>query len=443
MFVVMHSQNRVALDEQAEALESKLKKQSGKHRRNMISARRSGGDPPPMAEVTPRPQPAQQVKVTVVRDQNPQDVLDMLAAQEMKPGPDQMRQVRQVIQNFENLYDIGDPALPYIAKLLTTSREVTYDENLREISSSMRDGQMVTDFLLPPSLRMGLYNTVRRIGGREAEMALAESLQYAQRGVEVAYLGRALERMAAERFTKTYLPVVLDRTKTLLKEPPVEDQKSQSAGRLDKQHRNYLWGVMRQHKDDSLVDLAETQLMVTRKSRGRDGKVQVDKEGKEIEYKSFDNAVMGYLTTVLGDRIMPMLSELYDQPDLGDRNRSTIRQVAATHMGTNPIANKIVNSRIAESLQLLATTGEKQRENRGRGIGTINYYLSRLGGGRNVEATTLNARKQYLVSLRAQTTDKEILTMMDKVDQRLTDMADPEKAKKMSSRFDARPERRR
>ena len=33
--------------------------------------------------------------------------------------------------------------------------------------------------------------------------------------------------------------------------------------------------------------------------------------------------------------------------------------------------------------------------------------------------------------------------MMDKVDQRLTDMADPEKAKKMSSRFDARPERRR
>ena len=104
MFVVMHSQNRVALDEQAEALESKLKKQSGKYRRNMISARRSGGDPPPMAEVTQRPQPAQQVKVTVVRDQNPQDVLDMLAAQEMKPGPDQMRQVRQGIQNFENRF---------------------------------------------------------------------------------------------------------------------------------------------------------------------------------------------------------------------------------------------------------------------------------------------------------------------------------------------------
>jgi hypothetical protein len=37
-----------------------------------------------------------------------------------------------------------------------------------------------------------------------------------------------------------------------------------------------------------------------------------------------------------------------------------------------------------------------------------------------------------------QTQDKEVLVWMDRVDQRLIDMSDPEKAKKLDGRFDPR-----
>jgi hypothetical protein len=73
---------------------------------------------------------------------------------------------------------------------------------------------------------------------------------------------------------------------------------------------------------------------------------------------------------------------------------------------------------------------------------TLSYYLGRLGEGRNVPTETLQARQQYLSSLRAQTQDKEVLAWMDNTEKRLATMSeaanDPEKAKRLDSRFDAR-----
>ena len=114
-------------------------------------------------------------------------------------------------------------------------------------------------------------------------------------------------------------------------------------------------------------------------------------------------------------------------------------------MGISEDANIIVNNRMNEGFQLLATVGDKQKENRGRGLGTISYYLSKMGEGKNVPIETIQSRQQYLSTLRVQTQDKEVLAWMDNVDRRLKDMSDPEKAKKMDSRFDSRrsPDQRR
>ena len=74
-----------------------------------------------------------------------------------------------------------------------------------------------------------------------------------------------------------------------------------------------------------------------------------------------------------------------------------------------------------------------------------------MGEGKNVPIETIQARQQYLSTLRVQTQDKEVLAWMDNVDRRLVAMSDPEllamsdpekKAKKLG-KFDLRRSQRR
>ena len=67
----------------------------------------------------------------------------------------------------------------------------------------------------------------------------------------------------------------------------------------------------------------------------------------------------------------------------------------------------------------------------GRGSGLVKYYLTALTSGRGSSKENIDNKRQYLSSLRGQTQNTEVLSMMDKVDKRLVDMLDPEKAKKL------------
>ena len=166
------------------------------------------------------------------------------------------------------------------------------------------------------------------------------------------------------------------------------------------------------------------------------------KDGQEIEvaYTGIDRSVLSYLTGVLGADAMPILRDIYDTPGIGDRNRSTLRGVAGGYLGVSEDANIMINSRINEGFAKFASIDDKkkQKENRESGMRTVSYYLNKMGEGRSVAPETLQARQQYLSSLRAQTKDKEVLKMMDNTERRLKDMADPAKAKKLDSRFDSR-----
>ena len=202
---------------------------------------------------------------------------------------------------------------------------------------------------------------------------------------------------------------------------------------LDRQNRGMLFNILRPHTDTRFVDQAKTQLVRTGNQRGRDG--------KEVEVTYIDRTVLGYLTSVLGSKSMPILRNVYDHPDLDNSNRSRIRVAAAEYMGISADADIIVNSRMTESFEMLVTEGadaKKQKENRDRGLSNIKYYLGKLGEGRSVPPETIQSRQQYLSTLRGQTQDKEVLVWMDRVNQRLKDMSDPAKAKKLDQSFDPR-----
>ncbi len=365
--------------------------------------------------------------------------LDTKAPADRRENADAHRiQVREVIRQFEELTLMGAIALPAISEFLAQGIDREFKENTDEIvSGNWSSGRTYHDPIFPPSLRIGLLNTVRHIGKRnseaipDAEDVLLKVLGTTGRSIEVMYITRALEDLAPGVHKDSYLMAARD----LLMAPASEETRETPV--LDRQHRYRLFDILIRNKDETFVEEAKNQLLVERTRKQR-----VDGKEVEVTVTEIDRSVLNYLSGVLGARSMPILSNIYDAPELDDRQRSSIRQVAARYMGINEDANTIVNNRIDESFQLLATTGDKQKENRGRGISNIRYYLGRLGEGRNIPAETLQQRQQFLTNLRAKTNDKEVLAMADKVDKRLKDMSDPEKAKKLDSRFSLSDRRR-
>jgi hypothetical protein len=431
-FVAMSGKKAVDTDHKTEAKEDQGSDVIAKLRRDnqLLKARE------PKVEIIEK-----KVVVLASSAESPEAILDYLSKIELisenrsTGNTDGHRiLVRQVVRQFEELTSMGSKALPAIADFMSQDLDKEYKENTDEIvSGNWSRGQLYTDPIFPPCLRIGLLNTVRHIGKRDVESleeavsVLTGVLSTTGRAIEVLYIERALQDISKDIHTDAFLVAAKD----LLLEPIREEGREVSY--LDRQNRGGLFDLLRRHKDASFVDQAKTQLL-------RDRKRTEKKDGKEIEVMvtEIDRSVLEYLTGVLGDGAMPILRNLYDKPDLDDRNRSTIRGVAARYLGVSEDANIIINNRVNEAFQRLATVGDKQKENRSRGLGTISYYLSRMGEGKNVPIETIQSRQQYLSTLRVQTQDKEVLAWMDNVDRRLKDMSDPEKAKKLDSRFDSR-----
>jgi len=368
--------------------------------------------------------------------------------------------IRRVIHQFDELSSMGTNALPAIEKFFSQKQDLEYRENTAEITTgNWARGQVFLDPIFPPTLRIGLLSTVRHIGKRDikatsaAERVLLGVLKTTRRAIEVIYIAQALEDLSPEVNKEAYLQV----TRNLLSLPILEE--GSDVPWLDHQYRAVLFNILLTHKDTRFVDQAKTQLVRTGKQRGPTATTSSSRRsssppseassanGKEVEVTFIDPTVLGYLTGVLGSKSMPFLRDVYDNADLDDRGRAPIRQIAAGYMGISADADIIINSRIAESFKILVieiADAKKQKGNRDRALNTIRYYLTRLGEGRNVPVETLQARQRFLSSLRTQTADKEVLGWMDNTQQRLNDMSDPEKAKKLASRFHPRrtPSRR-
>ena len=403
-------------------------------------------------------------KVEVVREEiivagssteSPEAILDYLSKLPMGDRNDRGGDtdehrvlIRQVIRQFEELTSMGPDALPAIDRFLDRGVDLMLWENTSQITTrNWERGQVYLDPIFPPSLRIGLFNSVRHIGKRngaalqECESIILKVLNTTGRSLEVSYLALVLDDLSKDQHTDAYLQASHELLIDFYDKAPKSakglriSQDERQISYLDRENRWLLWDMLRKKKDTTFMDQAKKELLYEYNRTEK-------KDGQEIEvgYTGIDRSVLSYLTGVLGKDAMPIIRDIYDTPDIGDRNRSTLRGIAASYMGVSEDASIMINSRMNEGFALLASLDDKkkEKENRDRGLRTVSYYLGKLGEGKNVAPETLQARQNYLSSLRAQTQDKEALAWMDNTQKQLQAMGDPEKAKKMDGRFDAR-----
>ncbi|MDP7010757.1 MAG: hypothetical protein QF685_05205 [Verrucomicrobiota bacterium] len=266
-----------------------------------------------------------------------------------------------------------------------------------------------------PTMRMSLFDVVERIGGARAQGILARQLEITARGAEIVHLDGNLERLTGE----TYVDEILATTKFVLANPPELD----TGMRADVRGTEALWGLLRKYKDDSFVDFAKKML--------------IDKDGK------MHRQANDYLRQFLKDGIMQLYKETYANPDLDDNARRTILEEARSRMGQDSAANAIVTAQFTEHMKTLANPPAEPAEGEEGGRGrrdpaaSARGYLEALAQPRDRSAESIAGRKALLGKWRATTSDSRITAMMNKVDEHLTALADPEKAKDLN-RFSLR-----
>ena len=112
---------------------------------------------------------------------------------------------------------MGSKALPPIADFLTRDVDKEYRENTDAIvSGNWSRGQIYTDPIFPPCLRIGLLNSVRHIGKRDGESleeavrVLTGVLSTTGRAIEVLYIERALQAISKDIYTDAFLLAAKD-----------------------------------------------------------------------------------------------------------------------------------------------------------------------------------------------------------------------------------------
>jgi hypothetical protein len=341
----------------------------------------------------------------------PQEILDKLVA--INPGTETNRNatIRLVIYYLESLAECGPPALPVIEKFFARNEDVDYStqgnrgnndggQQGRGNFGGFRRGQLRMDFLMPPSLRLGLVDVVSQIGGEQAEKILAGVLRTTGRGVEVAYLARTLEDMTPGKYRDLAVTVAKD----LLSHPISID----NPDRLDQSARGYLYSVLEMYGDTTFVATAQTQLI------GPDGRL--------------DGDAFNYLNRVLKEQTVPLLYNAYNDARITNRFEKTrIASQVLSYAGMNDTANKMFKE--------IVTTTEDDRARMSAIIGLLGGGGAGGpggGGGRGgpfggeplTDPKLIKERMDLLVEIAANITDEQTLRVIEMTGQNLQNMLD-------------------
>jgi hypothetical protein len=297
------------------------------------------------AAVKDSPAPAPTVIVSAApsapAEESPQDILNDLLNIKLGSGSGRNTALRVIVYKLETLAQRGKASVPAIRSFLSRNVDLEYGEqsnattNQTDVVGSTnqnnnnggfaggpggRGGRfrriqnLQTDWVVPPSLRLGLVGTLKEIGGAEGEKALAEMLGITARGVEIAYLARVLEEIAPGK----YRDAAIAAAKELLMNPPAID----NPNRLDDLSRSYLFGVLEFFHDTSFSVNAQQMLV------GPDGRLDMD--------------AMSYLTGVLKDQSVSALYQAYENPNLTNRfDKMSVGREVMNYVGQNSQANAL------------------------------------------------------------------------------------------------------
>ncbi|MBC8325587.1 MAG: hypothetical protein H8E27_08175 [Verrucomicrobia subdivision 3 bacterium] len=292
--------------------------------------------------------------------------------------------------------------------------------------------------VMPISLRIGLIETLGRIGGADAEAILVRTLKQTQVGVEVSLIDRQLTKLA-DGAEHPYKDKVLSAAKYILRNPP--DAANDIPGQLDMRAVGALWDILVRYKDTTFKDDAEKML--------------VTEEG-------LNRRALDYLTRVLEAQSVPILATAYYDANIKDSTKNDLWGRINDYLDESPAAGTVMVDRFKDGLQKMATeAAEKAKRdaeraaggntqgggNRGgfdfrsmmgggRGGGARNELvrdLTRLGEGKDLTAEAINNRRGILTSIKATTNDENFQTMFVSVEKRLDELANP--TEETSSRF--------
>ena len=244
--------------------------------------------------------------VAVAKKVSPGEILERLKT--MRVVADQPRSARLLVHQFEALTDTGAAAVPVIRDFLAGNADVDYD--LASLTRSARSGKLPLDFAVPPTLRLGLFEVLKNIGGADAEKILADTLAVTGRGVELAYLARALEALSPG----THRAAVLAAAHALLAHPPA-----------DAADKSFLLATLSQLGDTSFGGQAQAQLIKP------DGTV--------------DTAALKYLQQTGGEKSVVLAMAAYADPRVTDpKERERLAQVALDAPGINPLVDDFMHT---------------------------------------------------------------------------------------------------
>ena len=320
---------------------------------------------------------------TVTNKLSAEEVLEQLTQLNPTSGDDVRNRIfRQIIYHLQMLVDLGPESLPTIQAFLKQNKDVDYvgdvlNESGERVARSGFSSRYVarTDFLMPPSLRLGLIDVLDQIGGEESETILAQTLDTSGRGVEVAYIARVLEEVAPNKYRENALRAAKD----LLSNPPDID----SPNRIDDNARAYLYQVLTMYQDTSFAQIAQSQL--------------VSPEGR------VDRRAISYLATTLKEQGVPALADAYRDPRLTNQTeRSHILNALMSFTGPSAEANRLFTEIISDEKVPAAIR---------------TYAVIGLSGGAGKEKPTdpalIQSRLQLLHSLRGSYKDERLLKSMD------------------------------
>ena len=221
--------------------------------------------------------------------------------------------LREAVYWLEDLARIGPAALPAVREFLARNEEIEFDTSWFQ-GRAGRDWKWPAEQVAPVSLRLGLFDVVRRIGGEGAEALLVETLGVTGRGLEVAWLTRALHEMA----TNKYREAALTSARALLASGAPQN----SASPLDRYHREYLFGVLAFYGDSGYAAEAQAQL------------VRADSQ--------IDRGALKYLQQTLGPQAVPIVAQAYQNPALGTNSsaKEPLARLALNYVGADGTADE-------------------------------------------------------------------------------------------------------
>ncbi len=339
--------------------------------RELETALADARHPPTVAPVSPRTEP-------VVARPSAEELLQRLAQLRPGRGPERIPTLRDIIYHLEALERLGESAVPPIRSFLLRFEDVAYDPDTapaeepaeprpspqpprgggnQDAARAQREqmeqlGRALTrrasgrslprmNYEFPPTLRIGLLDTLKDIGGEPAEAAVAEVMQQSGRALEVAYAAKTLKAMSGDRWREPALAAAHE----LLLHPP----DTGSTARVDRRAEDFLYAVLELFADTGFADVAGQRLIRA------DG--------------TLDRGSFNYLVRTLQQNALPTFEAVFNHPGVTNlADRASLLQQAMPYLGADPHANSMFASVVTNPdlpaqvrgmvLQSLARTGE-------------------------------------------------------------------------------------